>query len=175
MDFYEKIINASKRANLQNRNCDIISLVDTSFIEKVNLKFCKFVLGLSKQSVNIAARSELAQYPLEINIKIQALKFLSRILSSKINPLLYDAYCLSKSIHEKGTYSWYTFVENIAKTNNIDFNEIKLDNFDKEKEKFSKRIKLNLQEQFEISFFEKLRNSENSKLSLYSKIKKHIV
>ena len=40
MDFYEKILN-----------CHIDSL-DTSFLEKVNLKFClkfcKFVLGISK-------------------------------------------------------------------------------------------------------------------------------
>ena len=37
MDFYEKILN-----------CYIDSL-DTSFLEKVNLKFCKFVLGISKK------------------------------------------------------------------------------------------------------------------------------
>jgi hypothetical protein len=37
MDFYEKILN-----------CHIDSL-DTSFLEKMNLKFCKFVLGISKK------------------------------------------------------------------------------------------------------------------------------
>ena len=76
-------------------------------------------------------------------------------------------------MHGKGTYTWYTFVDNIAKTNDIDFNEIKLDNFDKEKEKLSQKIKLQIQENFEKSFFEKLQcKTESSKLFLYSKIKK---
>ena len=80
MDFYEKII---KSLNLSNNNpkFDIISLIDTSFIEKTNLKFCKFVLGLSKQSVNVAARAELTQYPLDTFVKMQSIKYFVRLSS----------------------------------------------------------------------------------------------
>ena len=79
-------------------------------------------------------------------------------------------------MHGKGTYTWYTFVDNIAKTNDIDFNEIKLDNFDKEKEKFSQKMKLQIQENFEKSCFEKLQcKTEVVSYSYTVKLKKHIV
>jgi hypothetical protein len=72
-----------------------------SFIDKspTNLRFCKYVLGLSKQSVNIAARAEQAQYPVDVFIKVQSLKYLARISSDGNNPLLMDALSLSKSLH----------------------------------------------------------------------------
>jgi hypothetical protein len=54
MDFYEKILKGQLRANKSNSNFDLIDSLDTSFLEKVNLKFCKFVLGISKKSVNTA-------------------------------------------------------------------------------------------------------------------------
>jgi hypothetical protein len=37
---------------------------------KDNLRFCKYILGLSKQAVDIAARAELAQYPVDVFIKV---------------------------------------------------------------------------------------------------------
>lgn len=37
----------------------------------IYLKFCKYILGLSKQYVNITPRAELAQYPLDVFIKVQ--------------------------------------------------------------------------------------------------------
>jgi hypothetical protein len=37
----------------------------------LKLVFCKFVFGISKKSVNIAARAEISQYPLDIYIKLQ--------------------------------------------------------------------------------------------------------
>jgi hypothetical protein len=42
------------------------------------------VLGISKKSVNIAARAEISQYPLDVYIKLQVLKYIARI-SNKDN------------------------------------------------------------------------------------------
>lgn len=64
--------------NKSNSNFDLIDSLDTSFLEKVNLKFCKFVLGISKKSVNIAARTEISQY-LDVYIKMQVFKYMARI------------------------------------------------------------------------------------------------
>jgi hypothetical protein len=47
-------------------------------------------LGLSKQSFNIAARSELVQYPVDVFIKVQSLKYLARISSDGNNLLLME-------------------------------------------------------------------------------------
>jgi hypothetical protein len=104
MDFYEKILKTIA-ANKSNSNFDLINSLDTSFLEKVNLKFCKFVFGISKKSVNIAARAEISQYPSDVYIKLQVLKYMARISNKDNNPLLLDAYSLSKTLHLNGTYS----------------------------------------------------------------------
>ena len=67
MDFHEKISNAFNRAqNNDLKNFDMLSFIDKNPTEKIDLRFCKYVLGLSKQSVNIAASAELAQYPVDV-------------------------------------------------------------------------------------------------------------
>ena len=71
-------------------------------------------MGLSKHLLNIAARAELAQYPVDVFIKVQSLKYLARISSDGNNPLLImDAFSLSKSMHSLCTYSWFSYVENM--------------------------------------------------------------
>jgi hypothetical protein len=70
MDFHEKISNAFNRAqNNDLNNFDMLSFIDKSPTEKINLRFCKYVLGLSKQSVNITARAELANIQLMFSLK----------------------------------------------------------------------------------------------------------
>lgn len=60
----------------------------------VNLKCCKYVLGISKTSVNITARAEISQYPFEVYVKLQVLKYMARISNKDTNLLLLDAYSL---------------------------------------------------------------------------------
>jgi hypothetical protein len=142
----------------------------------VNLKFCKFVLGISKKSVNIAARAEISQYPLDVYIKLQVLKYMARISNKDINPLLLDAYSLSKTLHLNGTYSWYTFAENILNTNEIIEKNIEVTDFNKEKWHLTKSLKKTLLENYENMFFEKLKSFNiNNKLFLYSKIKTNYI
>ena len=89
MDFHEKISNAFNRAqNNDLNNFNMLSFIDKSPTEKIDLRFCKYVLGLSKQSFIIAARAEQAQYPVDVFIKVQSLKYLARISSDGNNPLL---------------------------------------------------------------------------------------
>ena len=74
MDFHEKISNAFNRAqNNDLNNFDMLNFIDKIQTEKINFRFCKYVLELSKQSFNIAARTELAQYPVDVFIKVQSL------------------------------------------------------------------------------------------------------
>jgi hypothetical protein len=50
-----------------------------------------------------------------------------------------DAYSLSKTLHLNGTYSWYTFAENILNTNEITEKNIEVTDFNKV---FKKKIQL---------------------------------
>ena len=46
--------------------------------------------------------------------------YLSRLNNENLNPLLNEAFKLTKSLDTKGTYSWYTFAKNVSQDINID-------------------------------------------------------
>ena len=80
---------------------------------------------------------------------------MTRISNKDNNPLLLDAYSLSKTLYLNGTYSWYTFAENILNT---------------------KSLKKTLLKNYENMFFEILRSFNiNNKRFLYSKIKTNYI
>jgi hypothetical protein len=67
-----------------------------------------------------------------------ALKYLARISIDGNNPLLMDAFSLSKSLHSVGTYSWFSYVDNICKFDNIDINIIQDNNNSHKNSSFNK-------------------------------------
>ena len=58
-----------------------MSICDQSPIEKLNVKLCKFLLGVNKSSTNSAVRAELGRYPLVINVFDHAVRYSNRIYS----------------------------------------------------------------------------------------------
>ena len=40
------------------------SVIRNPVIEKINVKFCKYLLGINKKASNLAVRGELGRYPL---------------------------------------------------------------------------------------------------------------
>ena len=90
MDFYENILKGQLRANKSNSNFDLMTHQIQVFFRKGELKICKFVLGISKRSVYIAARAEISQYPLDVYIKLKVLKYMARNSNKDNNPLLLD-------------------------------------------------------------------------------------
>ena len=98
---------------------------------------------------------------------------MARISSNDNNPLLLDAYNLSKTLHLNGTYSWYFFAEIILNTNEITGKNIEVTDFNKEKWHLTKSLKKTLLENYENMFFEKLRSFNIN--NLYSKIKTNYI
>ena len=73
---------------------------------------------------------------------VQVLKYMARISNKDDNPLLLDAYSLSKTLHLNGTYSYYTFAEKYIKhkvNNTIKY--IEVTDFNKEKWHLTKSLK----------------------------------
>jgi hypothetical protein len=64
-----------------------------------------------------------------------------------------DAYSLSKTLHLNGTYSWYTFAENILNKNEITEKNIEVTDFNKEKWHPTKSLKKTLLENYENMFY----------------------
>ena len=52
-------------------------------IEKLDIKACKFILGLNKRSTNAAARGELGRFPLLFSIIINMINYWIRLVNSK--------------------------------------------------------------------------------------------
>jgi hypothetical protein len=68
-------------------------------------------IGLTRDSnsflyifIETFSRAEISQYPSGVYIKLQVLKYMTRISNKDNNPLLLDAYSLSKTLHLTGTY-----------------------------------------------------------------------
>jgi hypothetical protein len=78
-----------------------------------------------------------------------------------------DVFSLSKSLHSVGIiYSWFSYVENICKFDNIDINIIQDNNNSHKNSSFNKDIKQ--KQKYEELFFDKLKlTKENSKIYIY--------
>ena len=54
----------------------IAKFLDSLEIEKVHIKFCKFLLGVNKRAMNLAVKGELVRFPTGISCMLQALKYM---------------------------------------------------------------------------------------------------
>ena len=69
-------------------NNTLYDISNNSPIERLNLKLCKFLLGVHRKSTNAAVRGELGRYPLLISIINNAKNYHERILSLENDSLV---------------------------------------------------------------------------------------
>ena len=50
------------------KNQSIEDIFDDLHIEKLNVTFCKYLLGVNKKASNLAVKGELGRYPLYIDV-----------------------------------------------------------------------------------------------------------
>ena len=94
--------------------------------ETLHLKFCKYILGLNKKSVNHASLSELGRHPLlHYDIVKSLLKYCYRLenLTTEF-PLLKDAFLCSMDLHFTHSASWYLSVNKLLNNINIQDNSM---------------------------------------------------
>ena len=98
MDYFLVYHRAKQRAILRNGNMDHFTVIDRTPFEKVHLICCKHLLGTKKTSSNIGVKAE----PVENFINSQAILYLARLHTDNLNPLLKEAFELSKSLDSQG-------------------------------------------------------------------------
>ena len=88
---------------------------NTDALEKVQLKFCKLLLGLKSSTNSAMIYGELGLYPLNIDIKIRMISYWARILHGKDNKLSCLLYKLMLNLSDENNEisKWITFVQNI--------------------------------------------------------------
>ena len=68
----------SKKATIHDF-FDFSKISKTFHSEKLHIHFCKYILGVHKKSSNFAVASELARYPIQVNILLSALFYWHRL------------------------------------------------------------------------------------------------
>jgi len=76
----------------QINEANLIDLCDKFPIEKLNSKFCKYLLGVHWKASNLAVRGELGQFPLIIGCFLQCLRFWSRNCSLNSDSIVKKSY-----------------------------------------------------------------------------------
>ena len=98
----------------------IIEYPDTT--EKLQLKFCKSILGVHKKSMKMPVLAELGRYPLFFQLIGQVITFWVHIIEMKQNSCISDAY---SDLFKEGAHvhsPWIQFVKTILK--NLGFSHV---------------------------------------------------
>ena len=95
-------------------------------IDKLHIKFCKYILGVRQQTSNYAVYGELGRYPLSLIAKERSLKFWLKIMKNTNSPI-YNMYIELNDIVNRNC--WSNCIKNIIDSlgyshvfNNVDFN-----------------------------------------------------
>ena len=88
-------------------------LKPNSEFEIVQMKTCKYILGVNKSACVHACLGELGRFPLLLCVIINVIKYWSRLESLKNNSLLAIAFELENKLHEKGLSTFLDFVKSV--------------------------------------------------------------
>ena len=115
-------------------------------------------------------RAELGRFPVENFINSQAIVYLARLHTDNLNPLLKEAFELSKSLDSQGVYSWYTYVKNIE-PDSVQINKVASCKNLKDVKNLKFDIKKEITEKYKNLYKSKIdKMDESSKLFLYKNL-----
>ena len=101
----------------ENRNVcsnNLVNAADNTYYEFLNLSMCKYLLGVRRNTSNIASRGELGRYPLMLDFIMHSLKYKKRI-SQLEGSLVHDAYIDDLKLEK----SWAKSLDNLHKNLNL--------------------------------------------------------
>ena len=138
----------AQKANLTN----LFNVCNDSSIEKLNVKMCKYLLGVHRKSTNDAVIRQLVRFLILINILNHSYRYYNRIENISV-PSLVKHSCLDKDLWSLSS-SWYCSMKRLITL----FNQ-------------SRSFLCDMQNIYRNSWREKI-NSCTGKLRTYSKFKK---
>ena len=109
-----------KKLQLSN----LLSVCESCDIEKLNNKFCKYMLGVHKYSTNLVIKAELGSHGLLIDCLLHSMKYWLRFVNKKVdvNSLVYKSYVENLQIIKSRSdcENWCFYVKKILTTFNFD-------------------------------------------------------
>ena len=83
-------------------------------IERIHLRFCKYILGLKSSTPNAMVYGEMGRYPLAITIKTRIISFWLKLLQGKKSKLIYKVYNLMYNMYIDNEFTW-NWLDNVFK------------------------------------------------------------
>ena len=87
---------------------------DGSQIAKAHLQFCKRYLEVNNKASNIACRTELGRFPINITINQRILKYILYIQSKDEESLVEQVFLMSFDLHCNGNNSFHSHFMNMS-------------------------------------------------------------
>ncbi|KAK3099269.1 hypothetical protein FSP39_001936 [Pinctada imbricata] len=145
-----------------------------SMIEKVNMSFSKWLLGVHKKTSNLAVMGELGRYPLFIDTIVRTVSYWANLQKRRFKkPLLNDCLKLSENLHNNGSTSWISGINKILQVFGVNYYGIQNSMID------ITSLKKNVLFEFEKFWKININNGQgkkgNNKLRTYSKFKTNFV
>lgn len=104
------------------KNDNFLSICDTAPIENLNIKLCKYILGVGKKSTNLAVKGELGRSPLLIKATQLSVKFWHRLNILDTNTFVKKSYLDDIIMNHKNYSGWSHCIYNIM--NNFGMGDI---------------------------------------------------
>ena len=95
-----------------NYACEIWGFSKSKEIERIHLKFCKYLLNVKTSTCNMGVYGELGRYPLYINRYVRMIKYWTRIVKSD-NILVKYLYKSLLVDCNKGTKNWLKNIKSL--------------------------------------------------------------
>ena len=89
-------------------------------VERVQLKFLKYVLGVKISTCSLAVYGELVRFPIHLQHMVKLLKYWIRILSFKEDHLVKIAFNTLKHLDDAGHTSWASKIKYIQKNHDLE-------------------------------------------------------
>ena len=103
----------SKIAPILLYGCEMWGTCESMLIERVHLRFCRYLLSVPKTTSNDGVRGELGRYPLFIQTVLRVFKYWFHILDLNQDRLLFKCYEFQHDKAERGQECWALTVKNI--------------------------------------------------------------
>jgi len=104
-------------------DADHSELYDKQCYDKLDLRFCKILLGVHRKATNTAVRGELGRYPMTVHILKLVLKFWMRVAQGNDNSILRACYLENVKMVNDGKQCWLSKIKDIT-LNKLHFQEV---------------------------------------------------
>ena len=147
-------------------------------LTQLELKFCRRLLHVKRNTPLIGVRGELGRYPITIKAITRSIKYLNQIEKRAQGKLIKDAMQECIALENNGQTTWFSELHRFSQT--LDIPIISPNNSKDQLKTFIRKTEKKLENKYDIFWHQqlnlstsKVKNRGGNKLRTYNKIKQH--